>query len=206
LSVPGNRTTAIRAATRSGTRERRPPVTGGGGRPAGPTRRSRLRRIACPAPYPARCDQAKAHSIRGVPRGTIKTSGGGPLAPRKNQSRATAGPKFGPSGGPKGHRTTGRRHRASPRDVGAGRDGRPMSVSSTDREAARSDCTRPRPVLLAKPSPKGTTSVTGSPVTGVTDLAAWRRHGRYLQLTSSVAAPCTGVCTCWGAPLGGWSA
>ncbi len=32
------------------------------------------------------------------------------------------------------------------------------------------------------------------------------RHYRRLRLTSSVAVPCTGVCTCWGAPLGGWSA
>lgn len=39
----------------------------------------------------------------------------------------------------------------------------------------------------------------------VTDLQVWR-HTRSLQLTSSVQVPCVGVCTCWGAPLGGWSA
>ena len=33
-------------------------------------------------------------------------------------------------------------------------------------------------------------------------LAVWVRRGAELAITTK--APCTGVCTCWGAPLGGW--
>jgi hypothetical protein len=32
-------------------------------------------------------------------------------------------------------------------------------------------------------------------------LTAWVRRGAQLAITTSV--PCTGVCTCWGTPLGG---
>jgi hypothetical protein len=38
----------------------------------------------------------------------------------------------------------------------------------------------------------------------VTNLQAWRFSKNRNDPTSR--APCTGVCTCWGAPLGGWSA
>jgi hypothetical protein len=60
----------------------------------------------------------------------------------------------------------------------------------------------------ATPLTRAATIVTHSVVTPrgqVVDLEV-RRHGRYLQVTSSVAVPCVGVCTCYGAPLGGWSA
>jgi hypothetical protein len=81
-------------------------------------------------------------------------------------------------------------------------------MPSTDREARAGSVRGPRPDLLTMPTTRGTPIVTHSVVTSrarVVDLEV-RRHGRYLQLTSSVAVPCTGVCQCWGSPLGGWSA
>jgi hypothetical protein len=39
---------------------------------------------------------------------------------------------------------------------------------------------------------------------GVVDLQAERTRRREVSTDLTPAAPCTGVCTCWGAPLGGW--
>jgi hypothetical protein len=78
---------------------------------------------------------------------------------------------------------------------------------SGSREA-RAATREPQPGSSVNADDLGGTIVTHSVVKSraqVIDLAV-RRHGRYLQLTSSVAVPCRGVCTCYGAPLGGWSA
>jgi hypothetical protein len=160
LSAPDNTSTRIRTATRSE-----------GNRPAGPNRRSRLRRNAMLATYSPRCDQGKARSIHESASGTIKASGGGPLAPDKNSLAPPLAQSSALAEGPKAHRTSGRRHRASPRDMGAGRDG---SMPSTNREAASNDWTRPRPDLLTMPSPRGATSITAT-------VVSWRDRRRWTE-------------------------
>jgi hypothetical protein len=79
----------------------------------------------------------------------------------------------------------------------------------TSREA-RALATRrePQPGSPDNADDLGSIIVTHSVVKSraqVVDLEV-HRHGRYLQLTSSVTVPCVGQCNCWGAPLGGCSA
>jgi hypothetical protein len=81
-------------------------------------------------------------------------------------------------------------------------------VSPTSREARAATWREPQPGSPDNADTIGGTIVTDSLVTArapVVDLEI-RRHGRYLRLTSSVAVPCVGTCTCFGAPLGGVSA
>jgi hypothetical protein len=40
-------------------------------------------------------------------------------------------------------------------------------------------------------------------VASITDLGDWRRR-RGRRVHDWPQEPCTGVCMCWGAPLGGW--
>jgi hypothetical protein len=79
---------------------------------------------------------------------------------------------------------------------------------SPNEEARAGSLREPQLDSSGTPTTRGTPIVTHSVVksrTRVVDLEI-RRHGRYLQLTSSVATPCVGLCTCYGTPLGGWSA
>jgi hypothetical protein len=79
---------------------------------------------------------------------------------------------------------------------------------SPNEEARAGSLREPQLDSSGTPTTRGTPSITHSVVKSrarVVDLEVYR-HGRYLQLTSSVSVPCTGTCECWGAPLGGWSA
>ncbi len=79
---------------------------------------------------------------------------------------------------------------------------------SPNEEARAGSLREPQLDSSGTPSTWAATIVTHSVVKSrapVVDLQV-RRHGRYLQLTSSVAVPCTGVCVCFGAELGGRSA
>jgi hypothetical protein len=82
-------------------------------------------------------------------------------------------------------------------------------LSSGSREARATTRREPQPGSPSNADDLGGTIVThpvGTSRATVVDLEI-RRHGRYLQLTSSVQVPCVGVCRCWGGvPLGGWSA
>jgi hypothetical protein len=145
--------------------------------PAARAPRKTIRRggpIAVATTGVGRCDQSKVCSFQKLASLTMETGASREQAPLTRSVPAGTGPKF--SLGDKAEPSS--LHGPPTPGKASGQGSRKGSaVFSSDREARAGSSVRGlRPGPLTEPSPRAATSVTGSPVTGVTDLAAWRRR------------------------------